>query len=98
MKHPIVKAALFLLLALLAGCVAAGQLNAFLGITFSAKPLPDETTARPVVAATGGGAIDPVTAVILPAGSTIVITRCPLASAPGSTSATSSTGWSWARS
>ena len=72
MKHGKLKAVLVIIIGLLLGYVVATQLGGFLGIEFIAKDLPAEVTpdavAPPSAQATEETPLNPVAAIVLPAG------------------------------
>ena len=72
MKHGKLKAVLVIIIGLLLGYVVATQLGGFLGIEFIAKDLPAEVTpdavAPPLAQASKETPLNPVAAIVLPAG------------------------------
>ena len=68
MKHGKLKAALVVIIGLLLGYLVAIQLSGFLGIKFIAKELPAVVTAAAVAPSLKETPLDPVAAIVLPAG------------------------------
>ena len=72
MKHGKLKAVLVIIIGLLLGYLVATQLSGFLGIEFVAKDLPAEVTPETVAPSleqvSKGAPLNPVAAIVLPAG------------------------------
>ncbi len=68
MKHSKLKTVIVIAVGLLLGYVIAGQLNAFLGISFTAKDLPQEAVYTAAPLSQPAAPLAPVAAIVLPAG------------------------------
>ncbi len=68
MKHGKLKALVVIVVGLLLGYFVAGQLNAFLGISFTPKDLPQEAVYSPAAQTRPAAPLRPVAAIVLPDG------------------------------
>nr|MCU0922875.1 hypothetical protein [Burkholderiaceae bacterium] len=68
MKHSRLKTTIVIAAGLLLGYVIAGQFNAFLGISFTAKDLPQEAVYTPAPSSPSPAPLAPIAAIVLPDG------------------------------